>query len=69
LVRPGLTDYAALEFRREGEIMADSADLYNDYINKVLPKKLEFQLKYVKEQSLAVDLKLIFKTIGRVLMG
>jgi len=68
-VRPGLTDYASLEFRREGEIMADSADLYNDYINKVLPKKLELQLKYVEEQSLVVDLKLIFKTVGRVLMG
>ncbi len=66
-LRPGLTDYAALEFRREGEIMADSSDLYNDYVNKVLPKKVDLQLKYVKNQSLATDLKLIFSTIGKVL--
>jgi lipopolysaccharide/colanic/teichoic acid biosynthesis glycosyltransferase len=66
-VRPGLTDYASLEFRREGEIMAESGNLYEDYVNKVLPRKVEMQLKYVKEQSLVTDLKLIFSTIGKVL--
>jgi len=66
-IRPGLTDYASLEFRREGEIMANSKNLYEDYVDKVLPKKVELQLKYVKERSLIVDLKLIFATIGRIL--
>ncbi|HOX29969.1 MAG TPA: sugar transferase [Candidatus Paceibacterota bacterium] len=66
-VRPGLTDYASLEFRREGEILAGSADLYGDYVNKVLPKKIELQLKYIKKQSLITDLELIFLTVSNIL--
>lgn len=66
-VLPGMTDYASLEFRREGELIKQSGDLYKDYVSKILPKKLELQLKYVQEKSFWIDIKLIFKTIGAII--
>lgn len=66
-VLPGLTDYASLEFRREGELINQSDNLYRDYVNKILPKKLELQLKYVQEKSFCADIGLIFKTIASIL--
>lgn len=68
-VRPGLTDYASLEFRKEGEIMVGSKNLYNDYIKVILPQKLDLQLLYVRKQSFAVDISLIMKTIWSIVGG
>ena len=36
------------------------------YVEEVMPAKLDLNLKYIHERSLAVDLKLIFKTIGKI---
>jgi lipopolysaccharide/colanic/teichoic acid biosynthesis glycosyltransferase len=65
-VRPGLTDYASLEFRKEGEITTGSKDLYGDYIKLILPKKLDLQLQYIQEQSFVTDMELIMKTIWSI---
>jgi len=66
-VRPGLTDYASINFRQEGEIMRQSVDLYDDYTRKILPKKITLQLKYIRQRSMGVDIKIIIKTIGSIL--
>jgi lipopolysaccharide/colanic/teichoic acid biosynthesis glycosyltransferase len=66
-VRPGLTDFASLEFRKESEITTDSKNLYSDYIKLILPKKLDLQLRYIQEQSFATDIALIMKTIWSII--
>jgi len=66
-VRPGMTDYASLEFRREGEMVNKSGDLFKDYTEKILPKKINLQLKYIERKSFRTDIELIFKTVAAIL--
>ena len=61
-VRPGITDYASLRFRNEGEILQGSADPDKDYLEKIAPLKIELGLHYVQTYSLLSDVKLIVAT-------
>ncbi|MEO0199080.1 MAG: sugar transferase [candidate division WOR-3 bacterium] len=66
-VRPGITDLATLEFHNEGKILSKYEDYETAYIKEILPVKLELNKKYVKNLSLAMDIKIIVKTSLRVL--
>jgi len=65
-IRPGITDFATLEYRREEEILAHSADPENTYITAVLPKKIDLYLRYLDEQSLRTDLMILARTLLHV---
>lgn len=62
-VRPGLTDPASIEFRREGEQLARAADPELEYIQNVMPKKLKLAEAYVDRASIAGDIRLILRTL------
>ncbi len=62
-VRPGITDDAALAFRDESALLG-STDAEEVYVSTILPRKLELYERYVAEQSLRNDLRLILRTIG-----
>jgi len=62
-VKPGMTDLASLWDFHEEEILKGSADPEKAYMEKIRPKKIQLQLEYVKNRSLFLDLKIIFKTI------
>jgi lipopolysaccharide/colanic/teichoic acid biosynthesis glycosyltransferase len=66
-VRPGLTDIASLEYIDENELLGKSINPEATYINEIMPKKLELNLKYIAHQSLWLDIKLIFKTFFKIL--
>lgn len=70
-VRPGITDFASLKFHNEGEIIENSGIIDADeaYSKLIRPEKLRLQMKYVKEQNLITDFKLILLTIKKILMG
>ncbi len=63
LVRPGITDYASIEYRNENEILGESSNPEETYINEIMPTKIELNMKYLKNISLSEDFKLIIKTI------
>lgn len=65
-VRPGLTDYASLQYFDEQRILGASSDPETTYVKEVMPEKIRLSLKYVSERSFSVDIKLIFKTIARI---
>ena len=65
-VRPGLTDYASLEYINEQEVLGLAADPDKTYIEIVMPAKLALNKKYISERSLSTDLKIIFKTIFKL---
>ena len=66
-VRPGLTDYASIDYISESELLAQSADPDRTYIEEIMPAKLELNLKYIENQSITEDLRLIFKTLFSIL--
>lgn len=67
-VKPGITDYASIEFRFEEEILAKSKNPEETYRNDILPRKLAINEQYVREQSFFGDLSIIFKTIQTVII-
>lgn len=66
-VRPGITDYASLEYFEESELLAKSPDPEKTYIEEVMQKKLALNLQYVESHSFIGDLKIVWKTILRIL--
>lgn len=62
-VRPGITDWATIWVRDEGEILRGSADPDKDYLEKVWPEKRRLQLEYVRNQSLWIDFQIMLKTV------
>lgn len=65
-VQPGITDYASLDYINENELLAKSSNPEETYIKEVMPSKLQLNLKYINEAGLGTDLKIIFKTIGKI---
>jgi len=65
-VRPGMTDYASLWNFHESEILKGAKDPEIAYQKLIRPKKLALQMRYVKECSLWVDIKIIFLTIFKI---
>jgi lipopolysaccharide/colanic/teichoic acid biosynthesis glycosyltransferase len=65
-LRPGITDFASIEFADLGTLLkGDDPDKL--YFEKVWDRKMELRMKYVRERSFFVDLKLIFLTLAAVL--
>ena len=62
-VRPGITDLASLHYRDESAVLARAADPERAYVEEVLPAKLALSSRYVREASLAGDLRLILATL------
>lgn len=62
-VRPGITDFASLRFRNEGEILRGSTDPDRDYLEKIAPQKIRLGLYYVRNYSLLVDVKILVATL------
>jgi lipopolysaccharide/colanic/teichoic acid biosynthesis glycosyltransferase len=66
-VRPGMTDLASLWDFHEEEVLKGSEDPEKTYMEKIRPKKVQLQLEYVKNRSFLLDLKIIFKTLIRLI--
>lgn len=61
-VKPGITDLASIEFRNENEILSNQENPDQYYIDVIMPKKLDINLKYIAKRSLLNDIKVILKT-------
>jgi lipopolysaccharide/colanic/teichoic acid biosynthesis glycosyltransferase len=66
-VKPGITDWASIWNADEGAVLAAAEDAEKAYLELIRPKKLKLQMKYVRERSLRVDIKIIFLTILAIL--
>lgn len=62
-VRPGITDWATLWNSDEGAVLAGAEDPDKAFEELIQPTKLKLQLKYVRERSFWIDLKIIFLTL------
>jgi lipopolysaccharide/colanic/teichoic acid biosynthesis glycosyltransferase len=66
-VRPGITDYASIAYFQENELLSKSSNPEKTYIEEVMPAKLQLNLKYINEAGLLTDVKLILKTVLRII--
>lgn len=66
-ISPGITDYAALEYRDEEEVLARYPDAEEAYTSVVLPEKIALYRQYLRDMGFRSDLKIIFRTIREVI--
>jgi lipopolysaccharide/colanic/teichoic acid biosynthesis glycosyltransferase len=62
-LRPGITDLASIEFRKEEELLASAEDPEKFYREYCLPTKIELNLRHARRAGLIGDLIIIFKTL------
>ena len=65
-VRPGITDPATLELRREEELLAAQSDPEAYYCETLLPEKASSYRRYVEGRTSALDLAIIARTLKQV---
>jgi len=65
-VKPGITDYASIEYSNENELLAKAENPEQFYIDQIMPAKLDLNLKYIREKSFITDLKIIWMTVVKV---
>lgn len=63
-VAPGITDWASILYREESEILGRAADPERAYVDTILPAKLDYYVRYVRERSFWIDLRIIFSTLA-----
>ena len=61
-VRPGLTDPASMAFIDEAALLAAAADPEREYVERILPAKLQRAAEYAETASLATDLAVLART-------
>ena len=66
-IKPGITDYASIEYFNENELLAKADDPKKTYIEVVMPDKIKINEKYLTNPTLGHDLKIIIKTILKIL--
>lgn len=66
-VRPGITDFASIKYRREAEILAESENPEAYYLQEILPDKIRLAKDYVARASFILDLQIILTTLRKVL--
>ena len=65
-VKPGIADYATIEFRDEESVLKKFQNPEDGYIKEVLPVKIKLYNRYLKNRGFFTDLKLIFLTLWKI---
>ncbi|MGE0566446.1 MAG: sugar transferase [Bacteroidia bacterium] len=65
-VKPGITDNASISYFNENEVLGKATDPEKTYIEEIMPRKLELNLEYVKNNNVLSDIALILKTFSKI---
>ena len=66
-VRPGITDFASIVFSDEGEILEGKEDPDLSYNQLIRPWKSRLGLAYIENQSIFLDMQIIFFTVVAII--
>jgi lipopolysaccharide/colanic/teichoic acid biosynthesis glycosyltransferase len=62
-VRPGITDPSSLQYLDESELLARAADPEREYIEVILPRKLQCAADYAAQANLRSDFGVLWRTL------
>lgn len=66
-VKPGITDYASLEYFRENELLGKADNPRKVYVEEIMPAKIELNRKYIANPSIGQDLRIMWLTFLKML--
>ena len=65
-VRPGITDYASIEYVDENTILGQTEDADRAYVEQILPDKIQYNMKYINHRSVKEYFKIISLTFWSI---
>lgn len=66
LLRAGVTSKASIAYKDEERLLSAGEDVDKIYVEQVLPEKMKYNLAYLEEFSIWLDLKLMIQTVFAV---
>ena len=66
-VRPGITDYASIEYIDENAILASAEDPDKTYIEQIIPAKIALNMRYINHRTLGEYFKIILLTFVNII--
>lgn len=61
-VKPGITDYASLEYFDESRLLGESENPRETYVQEIMPAKIKLNQKYLDNPTLSHDIEIMWKT-------
>lgn len=65
-VRPGITDWASIEYVDENVILGQAEDPDKAYIEQIMPDKIKYNMKWINNQGVIEYFKIIFMTFWSI---
>jgi lipopolysaccharide/colanic/teichoic acid biosynthesis glycosyltransferase len=65
-VRPGLTDWASLEYFHENDLLSAAKDPEETYIREIMPAKININFRYIDNPSLSSYFKVLIRTFTKI---
>ena len=65
-VRPGITDWASIEYVDENVILGQAEDPDKAYIEQIMPDKIRYNMKWIENQGVLEYFKIIFSTFFKI---
>lgn len=65
-VRPGITDWASIEYVDENTILGKAEDPEKAYIEQIMPDKIRYNMKWIENQSVVEYFRLILLTFKKI---
>lgn len=65
-VRPGITDWASIEYVDENVILGKAEDPDKAYIEQIMPDKIRYNMKWIENQGIVEYFKIIFSTFFKI---
>lgn len=66
-VKPGITDFASIEYFKENELLGNSSNPDKTYIEEIMPAKLKLNEKYLSNPSIITDVKVMWLTFKKMI--
>ncbi|WP_455586487.1 sugar transferase [Bacteroides sp.] len=66
-VRPGITDYASIEYMDENTILGQADDPDKAYVELIIPDKIRCNMRYINNLSIGEYFKIIFLTCWNII--
>lgn len=66
-VKPGITDYASLEYFKENELLGQSDNPRETYIQEIMPAKIALNKKYIANPTISQDIRIMWLTFLKMI--
>jgi lipopolysaccharide/colanic/teichoic acid biosynthesis glycosyltransferase len=66
-VRPGITDYASIEYVDENIMLGSAIDPEKVYVEEIIPHKIQLNMKYIQNRSVKEYFRIIFVTFWHII--